>query len=115
MNWSLQDEKSRLSEIVKRARSEGPQTVTLRGERAAIVISAEDYDRLAARNTGFVDLLLSGPDWPDDFVEDVNRRRKSPGREIDFQPRTEFCLSATKSRSDGDASPPFVLVAKPTA
>ena len=84
MNWPLQDAKNRFSEVVKRARSEGPQTVTLRGERAAIVLSAEDFDRLASQKSGFVDLLLSGPDWPDDFVDDVNARRKSPSREVEF-------------------------------
>ena len=47
MNWPLQDAKNRFSEVVKRARAEGPQTVTLRGARAAVVLSAEDYDRLA--------------------------------------------------------------------
>ena len=35
MNWALQDAKNRFSEVVKRARAEGPQTVTLRGARAA--------------------------------------------------------------------------------
>jgi prevent-host-death family protein len=46
MDWSLQDAKNRFSEVVRRARREGPQTVTLRGERAAVVLSAADYDAL---------------------------------------------------------------------
>ncbi|TIR42210.1 MAG: type II toxin-antitoxin system prevent-host-death family antitoxin, partial [Mesorhizobium sp.] len=37
MNWPLQDAKNDFSKVVQRARSEGPQTVTLRGERAAVV------------------------------------------------------------------------------
>lgn len=49
MNWHLQDAKNNFSKVVQRARSEGPQTVTLRGERAAVVLSAEDYDRLAGK------------------------------------------------------------------
>ena len=43
MNWPLQDAKNRFSEVVKRAMSEGPQTVTLRGKRAAVVLSAEEF------------------------------------------------------------------------
>ncbi|MCX7327384.1 MAG: type II toxin-antitoxin system Phd/YefM family antitoxin, partial [Hyphomicrobiales bacterium] len=46
MNWQLQDAKNRFSEVVSKAMREGPQTVTLRGDRAAVVVSAEDYDRL---------------------------------------------------------------------
>ncbi len=51
MNWHLQDAKNNFSKVVQRARSEGPQTVTLRGERAAVVLSVEDYDRLSERRS----------------------------------------------------------------
>ena len=46
MEWQLQDAKNRFSELVQRARQEGPQVVTLRGRRAAVVLSAEAYDAL---------------------------------------------------------------------
>ena len=84
MNWQLQDAKNRFSELVKRARDEGPQVVTLRGERAAIVISAADYDALTAGRTTLVDHLLSGPAWDDELVESVNARAKTPSRQVDF-------------------------------
>jgi antitoxin Phd len=45
--WKLQDAKAHFSEVVRAARSHGPQRVTIRGESAAVVISAEDYARLA--------------------------------------------------------------------
>lgn len=41
MTWQLQDAKNRFSEVVQRARREGPQIVTLRGGQAAVVLSAE--------------------------------------------------------------------------
>jgi antitoxin Phd len=44
--WKLQDAKARFSEVVRAARLYGPQRVTVRGESAAVVISAEDYARL---------------------------------------------------------------------
>jgi prevent-host-death family protein len=78
MQWSLQDAKNRFSEVVQRARKEGPQVVTLRGARAAVVLSAEAFDRLTANRPSLVDHLLSGPIWPDDFVEEVTRRAKTP-------------------------------------
>jgi prevent-host-death family protein len=61
MDWPLQDAKNRFSEVVQRARREGPQTVTLRGERAAVVLSAADYD--------------------DAIAAAINDRAKSPSRD----------------------------------
>ena len=81
MEWQLQDAKNRFSELVQRARSEGPQVVTLRGRRAAVVLSAEDYDELAAERPSLVDHLLSGSPWPDDLVETINARAKQPSRD----------------------------------
>lgn len=81
MNWPLQDAKNRFSEVVQRARRDGPQTVTLRGERAAVVLSAADYDALVRNRPSLVDDLLSGPAWDDGFVDAVDARAKSPSRD----------------------------------
>ena len=43
--WKLEDAKARFSELVRRA-SKGPQHVTVRGKDAAVILSAEDFDRL---------------------------------------------------------------------
>jgi len=44
--WKLQDAKARFSEVVRRARSEGPQRVTYRGKDAVVVISVDDLKKL---------------------------------------------------------------------
>ncbi|MDP1631506.1 MAG: type II toxin-antitoxin system Phd/YefM family antitoxin [Caulobacter sp.] len=44
--WKLEDAKARFSEVVRRARSEGPQRVTVRGEPAVVVIDAAELERL---------------------------------------------------------------------
>ena len=44
--WKLQDAKARFSEVVRRARTEGPQWVTIRGHDAVVVIAADELDRL---------------------------------------------------------------------
>jgi prevent-host-death family protein len=80
MDWSLQDAKNRFSEVVQRARREGPQTVTLRGERAAVVLSAADYDALVRDRPSLLDDLLSGPAWDDALADAVDARAKSPRR-----------------------------------
>ncbi len=84
MEWPLQDAKNRFSKVVQSARAEGPQVVTLRGVRAAVVLSVEDYDALRAGRPTIVDHLLQGPAWDDELVEAVNVRAKRPSRDAAF-------------------------------
>ena len=44
--WKLEDAKARFSEVVRRARTEGPQRVTVRGKDAVVVIAAAALDKL---------------------------------------------------------------------
>jgi len=44
--WQLQEAKARLSELVKRASTEGPQEITVHGQAAAVVVSAEEFSRM---------------------------------------------------------------------
>jgi antitoxin Phd len=44
--WKLEEAKARFSEVVRRAQSEGPQRVTVRGRDAVVVISAAELERL---------------------------------------------------------------------
>lgn len=41
--WQLQEAKNKLSEVIRRAREEGPQTITVRGKETVIVVSSEAY------------------------------------------------------------------------
>ena len=45
--WKLEDAKAKFSEVVRRAKAEGPQRVTYRGKDAVIIMSIEDYEQLA--------------------------------------------------------------------
>ncbi|WP_204848149.1 type II toxin-antitoxin system Phd/YefM family antitoxin [Rhodopila globiformis] len=84
LDWQLQDAKNRFSEVVKRARDEGPQTVTVHGQRAAVVVSATQYDVLVKPRMSFVEFLLSDTPWPDDVVDVINDRSKDTGRDAGF-------------------------------
>ncbi len=84
MEWQLQDAKNKLSKVIQMARAEGPQTVTVRGERTAVVLSAADYDALRADRPSIVDDLLGGPAWNDEMIETVTARAKFPSREPVF-------------------------------
>ncbi|MFK4808654.1 type II toxin-antitoxin system Phd/YefM family antitoxin [Devosia sp. ZW T5_3] len=81
MDWHLQDAKNQFSKVVQKARTEGPQMVTLRGARAVVILSAEDYDALTGNRPNIVEDLLSGPAWDDAFADTVDRREKRPSRE----------------------------------
>ena len=68
--WKLQDAKAHFSQVVREAREQGPQRVTLHGKDAVVILSAEDYARLApAAAQPSLHALLSG----------------SPLRDLDFE------------------------------
>ena len=59
--WQLQEAKNRLSEVVKMA-AEAPQSITLRGEPVAVVISMQSYEKLMEPKKGLVELLRAAPE-----------------------------------------------------
>ena len=79
--WQLQEAKAKLSEVIQRARKEGPQQVTVRGKPAAIIVSAEEYDAMRRRRPRFVELVRSSP--LADMELDIERDR-SPARDADL-------------------------------
>ena len=81
MPWQLQDAQSNFPKLLEAARTEGPQVVSVDGERAAVRLSAKAFDELVAKRPSLVDHLLSGEPWDDEFVEAVNARSKAPGRD----------------------------------
>ena len=83
-NWQLQDAKARFSELVKRAREQGPQHVSVRGEPAVVVVSEEEFARLTSQRPSIVDHILEGAPWPDDLVDEINARSRDIGRNIVF-------------------------------
>jgi len=59
--WQLQEAKARLSEVIRQAADEGPQTITLHGHPAAVVISSEGYQKLKQPEENFVDFMRRSP------------------------------------------------------
>ena len=59
--WQLQEAKSKFSDVVQRAQSEGPQDITVRGELVAVLVSHADYERLAQPKPRFVELMQRSP------------------------------------------------------
>ena len=59
--WQLQEAKARLSEVIKQASKEGPQTITMRGEPTAVIISKDEYERLKHPRESFIDFMRKSP------------------------------------------------------
>ena len=59
--WQLQEAKARLSEVIKKATKEGPQSITVHGESTAVVISQGDYERLKHPRGSFVEFMRQSP------------------------------------------------------
>jgi len=80
-SWKLEDAKARFSEVVRRARAEGPQPVTVRGRPAVVVLDAAEYERLATPKptVPFVPFLESL------HMEDLDlARERDTGREVEL-------------------------------
>jgi len=59
--WQLQEAKNRFSEVIKTA-ANAPQTITLRGEPVAVVISFQSYNKLLVPRKSLAELLGSAPE-----------------------------------------------------
>jgi len=78
--WQIQDAKARFSEVIERARTEGPQMITRHGAERAVVLSIEDYRTLAAHKPDFKAHLLGGPKFDDFSIE----RDHDTGRDVEL-------------------------------
>jgi antitoxin Phd len=62
--WQLQTAKAQFSEVFRRARAEGPQYVTKGGKEAVVIVPAEEFEKLTARNRqpkGLVEFFRQSP------------------------------------------------------
>ena len=78
MAWQLQAAKQRFSELVERARREGPQVVTKHGKETVVVVSVEEYRRLRGDDPSLVEFIRSAPDFD---VLDIDRA-EDRGRDV---------------------------------
>jgi len=80
-SWQLQDAKNRFSEVVDEAVRSGPQTITRRGVKTAVVVSAADWAKLARRRSPLIEVLRRAPRLPGGL--DVTRSTDT-GRDIEL-------------------------------
>jgi len=80
MTWQLQQAKTRLSEVIDEAHTNGPQIITRHGAERAVILSIADYRALVAHKPNIVEYLLNGPKVEDFEIE----YSRDTGREIDL-------------------------------
>jgi len=80
MAWQLQAAKQHFSELVERARRDGPQVVTKHGKEAVVVVSVEEYERLRGGGPNLVEFIRSAPDFD---TLDLGRAADH-GRDVDL-------------------------------
>ena len=73
--WKLEDAKARFSEVVRLARSEGPQRVSVRGKDAVVVMSVEALERLMPPDPDHLPLVA--------FMEGLHLDGLDIAREVD--------------------------------
>ncbi|MBM3121191.1 MAG: type II toxin-antitoxin system Phd/YefM family antitoxin [Chloroflexi bacterium] len=59
--WLLRDARSRFSEVVRMAISEGPQIVTRQGVEVVVVVSKDDFVAMQRTRGGLVQLFRDSP------------------------------------------------------
>jgi prevent-host-death family protein len=59
--WTVAQAKAKFSEIIERAMSEGPQTITRNGRTAAVVVGAEEWQRKTRRVGNLAEFFAASP------------------------------------------------------
>jgi prevent-host-death family protein len=80
--WQLQEAKNKLSQLVKEADKGVPQFITVHGKPAAVVLSTNDYRKLAQPSTPLSSALLMP--MLDDDEEVLFARNQDVGRDIEL-------------------------------
>lgn len=75
-SWQAREARARFSELMCAAAEVGPQTITVHGRRAAVILSADDYDRLKRRKLSLAEFLRTSPLAGVEL--DIERARSSP-------------------------------------
>jgi prevent-host-death family protein len=60
-SWTVAEAKAKFSEIIERAMSEGPQTITRKGRTAAVVVGAEEWQRKTRRVGNLAEFFAASP------------------------------------------------------
>jgi prevent-host-death family protein len=59
--WTVAEAKAKFSELIDKAKSEGPQKITKHGRTTAVVVAAEYWTRKTERKGNLAEFLSASP------------------------------------------------------
>lgn len=60
-NWTVAEAKAKFSEVIDKAESDGPQTITRNGRTTAVIVAAEEWERKTRRKGSLADFFAVSP------------------------------------------------------
>lgn len=59
--WTVAEAKAKFSEVIERAASDGPQTVTRNGRTTAVIVAAAEWERKTKRTGSLAGFFAGSP------------------------------------------------------
>jgi prevent-host-death family protein len=59
--WTVAEAKAKFSNVIERAMSEGPQTITRNGRSAVVIVGAEEWQRKTKRVGNLAEFFARSP------------------------------------------------------
>ena len=59
--WNVAEANAKFGDLLDRAGSDGPQTITRNGRKAAVVVSAEEWERKTQRRGTLAEFFAASP------------------------------------------------------
>lgn len=60
-SWTVAEAKAHFSAVIEKAGTDGPQVITKRGRAAAVLVSAEEWDRKSKRQGNLAEFFAASP------------------------------------------------------
>ncbi len=80
--WQIQDAKNKLSEVITRALTQGPQVITRHGEKTVVVVAYTEYEKLRKSQGKLSDFFRQSPLAGSDL--DLSRDKSLPRKGIEL-------------------------------
>ncbi len=59
--WTVAEAKAKFSEVIDKAKSDGPQTITRSGRIAVVVVAADEWERKTKRKGNLAEFFAASP------------------------------------------------------
>ena len=59
--WTVAEAKAKFSEVIDKAKSDGPQTITRHGRTAVVIVAAEEWERKTKRKGNLAEFFAASP------------------------------------------------------